>query len=72
VLIISEIGFGLAVIVNWKLKYTAFIPAFILVIAVLTVTIKWAAIGTTNWTSLIFHLIAINGFIILGLNGWKK
>lgn len=72
VLIIGEIGSGLAVLGNWKLRYVVFIPIFVLTIAVLTMVVKWSSLGTTNWTSLIFHLIAINGFIILGVQDKKK
>jgi uncharacterized membrane protein YphA (DoxX/SURF4 family) len=72
ILIIGEIGSGLAVIANWKIKYTALIPALILIVAIFTVTIKWATTGTTNWTNLIFHLIAINAFLILSVQARKN
>lgn len=67
VLIIGEIGSGLAILGKWKLKYTAWIPVIILGIAVLTVTIKWTNIGSTGWSSLIFHLIAISNYIMLSM-----
>lgn len=72
VLIIGEVGSGLAVIANWKLKYTAMISVIILVIAIFIVSIKWTALGTTNWSGLILNLIVLNGYIILGMQGWKK
>ena len=71
VLIIGEIGSGIAILSNWKIKYTAIIPVIILSIAVLTMAIKWSAFFDTNWTNLIFHLIAINGFLILQAHGHK-
>ncbi|MBI3623617.1 DoxX family protein [Candidatus Pacearchaeota archaeon] len=72
VLIIGEVGSGLAIIGKWNLKYTAFIPVIILVIAVITVDIKWIALGQTDWVDIIFNLIAINGYIMLSSQNWKK
>jgi len=67
ILIIGEIGSGLAILTRWKLKYTAFIPVIILGIATLTVTIKWNDIVSTGWSSLIFHLIALSNYLMLGI-----
>jgi len=72
ILIIGEIGFGLAILANWKLKYTAWIPVIILSIAVLTTTIKWSDIGSTGWSSVIFHLIAIVGYVELTCGNHRK
>lgn len=67
VLILCEIIFGIAILANWKLKYTVWPPIVILVIAVLV---------TTPWTNgsqflmsipnILLHLIAITGFWMLG------
>jgi uncharacterized membrane protein YphA (DoxX/SURF4 family) len=67
ILIIGEIGSGLAILTRWKLKYTAWIPVIILTVATLTVAIKWSAIGTTNWTNLLFHLIAISNYLWIAM-----
>ena len=67
ILILGEIGSGLAILGRWKLKYIAIIPVIILTIAVLTSTIKWSAIGNTNWSNLIFHLIAIFNYLMLAM-----
>lgn len=72
ILIIAEIGSGVAVLANWKLKYTAWLPVIILAVAVLFMTIKWSALGSTSWSSVIFHLIAINGFLWLACGSDKK
>lgn len=67
ILIIGEIGSGIALIARWKLKYTALIPVIILIIAALTSTIKWSSIGSTNWGVLIFNLIAVTNYIMLSM-----
>ena len=64
ILIILEIGSGIAILAKWKLKFTTKIPAIILLIATLTVAIKWS--GGTSWNTVILHLIAITNYLILG------
>ena len=63
VLIFGEILSGIAILANWQIKYTAWVPAFILSLAIITTTIKWSAIGTTGWSSVILHLIAVWSYI---------
>ncbi len=58
-LIVLEIGSGVAVLVGWKLKYTAFVPAVILVIAGLLVY-------TTDYGNLLMHLVIASNFVVLG------
>lgn len=65
ILIIAEIGSGLSILARWKLKYTAILPVIILGIAVLTVLIRWSALGQTSWGNVLFHLIAIINYLIL-------
>lgn len=72
ILIIGEIGSGIAILSSWKLKYTAYVPVIILAVAVLFMTIKWTALGSTSWSSVIFHLIAINGYLMLANSTDKK
>jgi uncharacterized membrane protein YphA (DoxX/SURF4 family) len=65
VLVVAEIGSGVAVLTRWKLKYTAYVPVIILAVATLTTTINWSAIGQTQWSSVFFHLIAIANYLML-------
>lgn len=65
VLILSEIVFGIAILANWKIEKTKYPPVIILTVAVLFVTIKWDSIGSTPWSSLIFHLLAIVNYLML-------
>lgn len=71
VLILSEIVFGIAILANWKTKYTSIPPIIILVVALLFVTIKWTLpsawslagiFSWQSWSGIIFHLIAIFGY----------
>jgi uncharacterized membrane protein YphA (DoxX/SURF4 family) len=71
VLIIGEIGSGLAILSGWKLDKISYIPAFILTIAALTVIIRWSSISQTNWNLLIFHFIAIVNYMILAIRTKK-
>ena len=64
VLIIAEIATGVAILAKWKLKYATKIAALILLVATLTVTIKWT--GGTSWNSVIMHLIVIANYLVLG------
>jgi len=72
ILMLGEILSGLAILSNWKLKYTAYIPVIILAIAVLFMIIKWSNLGSTSWSSVIFHLIAINAYLMLACDYEKK
>ena len=72
ILIIGEIGSGIAVLTMWKLKYTAYIPVIILSVAVLTSTIRWSSLGNTSWNTVIFHLIAIVNYLWLAMMPSKK
>lgn len=65
VLVIAEIGSGVAILTKWKLKYVAYVPAIILAVAVLTTTINWTALGQTGWSSVILHLVAIANYLML-------
>lgn len=72
VLIISEIVFGIAILANYKVEYTTIPPIIILTIATLFVTIQWSSLGSTGWSNVIFHLLAISNYILLGCYGCKK
>lgn len=66
ILIISEIVFGIAILANWKIKYTVWPPIVILAIAVLTTT-PWMGGKTLLMAmpNLILHLVAITGYWML-------
>jgi len=65
VLIIAEIGSGLAILAKWKLNKVAWIPVVILGLAILTNQLNWSNLGATNWNMLILSLIAITGYLML-------
>jgi uncharacterized membrane protein YphA (DoxX/SURF4 family) len=71
VLIIGEIGSGIAIFGNWRVKHTAIIPVVILSIALLTMAIKWSAIGQTSWSNVLLHLVAISGYVTLSYSHSK-
>jgi len=58
VLMLSEVIFGLAVLANYKLKYTVIPPVIIMLVAGLTVNI-----GRTS--SLLLHLVAASAYLML-------
>ena len=64
VLLLSEIVFGLSILVGWKVKYTAWPLAFILLVAVLLVTLP-----SGNWSSVFFHLLGIGSLVSLTIIG---
>ncbi|MFB6245985.1 MAG: DoxX family membrane protein [Candidatus Pacearchaeota archaeon] len=65
VLIIAEIGSGVAILTRWKLKYTAYIPVIILAVGIVFAT-DWSTVGKTSlWTRVFFHLIAIANYLML-------
>lgn len=68
VLILSEIIFGALILARWKLQYTVIPPMIILAVATLFVAINWSDLMQTAWTNVMFHLIAITGYWMLGAN----
>lgn len=72
ILMLGEITSGIAILGNWNVKRISIIPIVILTIAVLTTTIKWTALGSTGWSSVILHLVAIAGYVGLACSGSKK
>lgn len=65
VLVILEIATGVAILTRWKLKYVAYVPAIILAVALLTVTIDWTNLASVSWSSVVLHLIAIANYLVL-------
>jgi uncharacterized membrane protein YphA (DoxX/SURF4 family) len=64
ILILAEIVFGVALLANWKIKYTAWPPIVILVVATL-VTFPWTTLGQAQWPTVLLHLVAISGYWML-------
>lgn len=59
VLIIGEIGSGIAILSKWNLKYVVYIPMVILLVA--TFTVHWG-----SWSNVLLHLVAVSGYWLLG------
>ncbi len=62
ILILAEIVFGIAILANWKLEYTAWPPIVILLVAVV-VTMNWSS---PQWSNILLHLVAASGYWMLG------
>lgn len=61
ILILAEIVFGIAILANWKLEYTAWPPIVILLVATLT-TMNWSS---PQWSTVLLHLVAASGYWML-------
>jgi uncharacterized membrane protein YphA (DoxX/SURF4 family) len=61
VLIIAEIGTGIAILAKWQLKTVVYIPAIILLVAAFTA--NWG-----SWPSFIIHLVVVGNYLLLGLD----
>lgn len=66
IVMLCEVVFGVAILANWKVKYTAWPPIVILLVAVL-VTLPWSNIGSTQWPSVLLHLVAISSYWLLSI-----
>ncbi len=62
ILILSEIVFGIAILANYKLKYTVIPPMIILLVAAFA--FNWG-----RWSSFLLHLVAISGYSLIA--GWN-
>ncbi len=58
VLALSEIIFGLAIISNWKIKYSIIPPIIILLVSLFIS--HWG-----DWTRVIMHLILVTNYLLL-------
>ena len=77
ILMLSEAIFGALVLVGYKVKYTAWPLAIVLVVAWLTVTVPSEArdngiIQGLISTNSFFHLIGIAGLVTIALSGAGK
>ncbi len=64
ILLLSEILFGIAVLLGWQLKYTVWPLVIILVVATIFV-----ALPMGNWVNTLFHLLGIAALVSLFLTG---
>ena len=69
VLLLSELIFGALILIGFKVRYTAWPLAFILLVAEITVVIPGQGISSTGS---FFHLISIAGLITVALTGPGK
>ena len=67
-LLLSEIVFGLAVLVGYKVKWTVWPLVIVLAIAILTVHLKTIS-DPAGMINVVFHLIGIAGLIVLASGG---
>ncbi|MBX4212433.1 DoxX family protein [Candidatus Pacearchaeota archaeon] len=63
---LSEVVFGLSVLVGWKVKYTAWPLIVIIAVATLFFAIPGA---NGNWLGVFFHLLTIASLVSLILTG---
>lgn len=71
-LIVSEIVFGIAVLVGFRTKLTVWPLVLILVVAVFTVHLPaWMSgqAGPMGFVNFMWHLVGIAGLIAIGLSG---
>jgi len=68
VVLLSEVIFGLCILVGWKVKYTAWPLVIIMLVAAFAVV----GISSQSSTNFIFHIIAAVALINLALSGPGK
>ncbi|OIO44387.1 hypothetical protein AUJ64_00215 [Candidatus Pacearchaeota archaeon CG1_02_39_14] len=66
ILIIGEIGSGIAILARWKVKQIVWIPMIILVIAGLTTTVTWSSLGQSQWPGFLMHIALASNYWLLG------
>ena len=64
VLILSEILFGIAILADYKLKYTVIPPIIIMIIA--GITVNWG-----RWSNLILHLVVASNYWLIAVMNKK-
>jgi putative oxidoreductase len=68
ILILSEIIFGAALVIGYKVKLTAWPPVIILAVAILTVHLKNLS-DPMGMINVLFHLVGIAGLIVIATAG---
>jgi uncharacterized membrane protein YphA (DoxX/SURF4 family) len=71
ILIIFEIGTGIAIFANWKVQYTAIPPAIIIFIAAFTVNFNWADLSQVAWPNVLLHLAVVSNYLLLACHKCK-
>ncbi len=69
ILMLSEVIFGAAILVGYKVKYTAWPLVIVLAVATILVVIPNSGYGSSNFY---FNLISIAGLITIALTGPGK
>ncbi|MDP3986865.1 MAG: DoxX family protein [Nanoarchaeota archaeon] len=69
VLLLSELVFGVLVVVGYKVRYTAWPLAFILLVAWATVVVENSGFLSSNS---LFHLIAVTALVMIAFSGPGK
>ena len=69
ILIFSEIVFGVAILANWKIRYTKIPPIIILLVAAFTFYLYGPGSigGQANWPSILVHLGLASNYWLLGM-----
>ncbi len=71
-LLLSEIIFGAAVFVGYRVKYTVWPLIVVMVVAVLTVHLPTGATSVMGWVDTLFRLLAAAALVNLYLSGAGK
>ncbi len=71
VLIIFEIGCGIAILANWNLHYTTVPPIAIMLVAGFTTTINWSNLGNSSWPFFLLHMVAASNYWMLSMHSRK-
>ena len=69
VLLLSEIIFGIALILGFKTKYTVWPLMIVFAVVLIFVAIPGALSNPAGWTNVIFHLLGIASLLIIFLEG---
>lgn len=68
ILIIAEIAIGIAILARYKADIAAYGAAIILLIATLTVHIKWGDLGAISWSNVLIHLTVVSNYVVFAMS----
>ncbi len=68
ILILSEILFGLSVLIGFKVKYTVWPLVIVFVVAISTVTVP-GALNSGSWNNTILHVVTLAGLVHIAAKG---
>jgi len=69
ILLLSEIIFGILVLVGFKTKYTVWPLVIILIVATVLVAYKGTINNPMGWVNVLFHLIGIAALYVIFVEG---